>query len=87
MGDMADFTLDQIDWDNEPLFPSALKYTGVKKHPMCKYCRKKKLRWRNVGGQWILFEKKGPHRCSKVPLSLDMLKKLAEEMTGKKLSK
>lgn len=86
MGDGADYTLDQIDWEHDS-FPSAFKYTGVKKHPMCKYCRKKKLRWRNVGGQWILFEKKGPHRCSKVPLSLAMLKKLAEETTGKKFSK
>lgn len=85
---MADFTLDQIDWDNDPLFSGSHYSDGrVPKHPMCKYCRKKKLRWRNVGGQWILFEKKGPHRCSKVPLSLAMLKKLAEETTGKKLSK
>ena len=75
MGDMADWTLEQ-GWDD---FDAGLPIPRTIKHPMCRHCGKKHLRWERVGERWVLFDKKAPHRCPKHPLPLDVLKKLAED--------
>ena len=85
MGEMADWTLSQIEDD---LYFANVMYLeehdsfigpGVRKHPICRFCGKKNLRWQRLGERWLLYEKKGPHKCPKHPLPLDVLKKLAEE--------
>lgn len=82
MGEMADFTLEQIDWDIEWVGPR-IRSTGygysVPRRPICKYCRKKKLLWRQVKGKWVLFEnKRKPHICKMHTLPFETLKALAE---------
>lgn len=76
MGDEADFLLEQIDWDIDTF---TMSVPVVLRRPMCKYCRKKKLLWRQVKGKWILFEnRRKPHICKMHPLSIERLKSLVD---------
>lgn len=81
MGEWADMILDNIDWDTDYLEPEPFKVRAPK-HPTCRFCGKKNLRWRQIGKKWVLFEKKAPHNCPKRPLSLETLKKVAGEVVA-----
>lgn len=83
---MADWTLEQIDWDDPYGYNNHDPEDGLcgppirtRTNPICKYCGKKNLRWHRLGQRWLLYEKKGVHNCPKMPLPLDVLKKLAED--------
>ena len=76
MGDMADMLIEQMEED--ALWSAGSPISGPRPKPICRYCGKKNLRWKQVGERWLLFENKQPHNCPKCPLSLETLKKLAE---------
>jgi len=79
MGEMADFLNDQ-QWDDDGSGLPIPRPPRVIKHPICRHCSKKALRWRQIGERWVLFEKNGRlHKCLNHPVPLDVLKKLAEE--------
>lgn len=74
---MADLTLESALGD--PFYSSHLTDFSHRTKPRCKYCGKKGLRWCKINEKWFLYEKKSPHRCTKMPMSLDLLKKLADD--------
>jgi hypothetical protein len=93
MGDIADWTLEQIEDD---LYFSNVMYLeehdsyvgpGRKRELQCKFCGKKNLHWRNIGGRWIMYEnatsskKRGEiHDCPENPLTLQTLKHIMSLM-------
>lgn len=87
MGDDADYALscieDELYFANVMYLEEHDSYIGPSggavKKPICRFCGKKNLRWEQIGERWFLFEKKAPHNCPKKPLSLEVLKKIADD--------
>lgn len=72
MGEMAEYYIQQEmdahpDWNPFATRPSAL--------PTCMHCGKDKLSWRQIKGNWVLFESPTKqHNCAKI--SADELAKV-----------
>jgi dCMP deaminase len=86
MGDMADWTLDQIEND---LYYSNVMYEEEtdsfigpgrrKKLLKCSHCGKKPLSWKRIKNKWIIFELDGSvHLCNGYEPPLEILKEIAK---------
>jgi len=77
MGDIADMDADRY-WDgfDEDFY----SYPDYIKHPKCKGCGTKHIRWEKFKTKWFLVNDNGaPHRCGKYELPVEVLKELAIE--------
>jgi hypothetical protein len=83
MGDMADLTLEQIDWEDEDCF-----HSHERRELRCRSCNKDGLSWRKFKNRWVLFEPTGEvHICHGYEPPLDILKGIAKEtLTQSKLN-
>jgi hypothetical protein len=70
MGDIADYTLECIDWETEPIGRTI---------PICKYCGKQCFKWDVIANEWVLYEKHKIHKCPKHSLPLEVLKELVKQ--------
>lgn len=88
MGDMADYTLEQLEstdlyWGNVMYIEEEGVYRGhghkSPKKKTCKYCGNAELYWGLFYNMWLLCDNKGKiHNCPKHSLPLNVLKILAE---------
>lgn len=92
MGDMADWTLEQIEDDDyfsnimyiEESDSYCGPFVGHKTFPTCRYCKQPNLRWGKVNERWFLYETPGKlHDCPNRPLSVEDLKEIAKFKTKK----
>ena len=71
MGDMANFLIDNAEWEQEGLDWDEyedLPYIGPPrirpKVIICKYCKESGFHWKQLpNGQWRLFDRFGMHSC------------------------
>jgi hypothetical protein len=72
MGDMANFLIDNAEWNQEGLDWDEyedLPYIGPPRNRgpkviVCKYCKESGFHWKQLpNGQWRLFDKFGMHSC------------------------
>lgn len=95
MGDIADYTLELCEggdlyWDDVMYMEEFDSFIGPGHHrPVtCRFCGKKNLAWGRIAERWVLCEDKGPHKCPKRSLPLEVLKEQArrtiEEQRNKK---
>jgi len=83
MGEMADMLIEQMEdalGDDSGEFDDCWEPKREKKIPVCRFCGKTPLRWKQIGERWILFEtNKEIHLCPKNPLTVDSLKQLLRD--------
>lgn len=89
MGEYADWTLQQF--ESEDLYFDNVMYEeetdsyigpsmGRRRELRCKFCGKSGLQWEKTLKRWIMCEADGSiHDCPKNPLSLKVLKEIAQE--------
>jgi hypothetical protein len=78
MGEFADMTLDECDWDWED--------AGLPKRKIviaCRGCKKSGLKWRRVDDIWVLMESTGGvHSCATYTPPINALKKISKEVVA-----
>jgi len=92
MGDMADFTIEQM--ENDELYFSGAMYDdatnsfvghGHRKPLYCKFCNKGPLEWKLTSKRWIMCESDGNiHDCPVNPPSIEIHKEYLKNMKQNK---
>jgi hypothetical protein len=78
MGEMADFTLECMEYDE--MFNSSY----IPKQPQCRGCKTKNVSWDKVAGKWLLVNPNGaPHKCGKYEWPFECLEYIALEKIKK----
>jgi len=82
MGEMADMLIEQMEdalGDDSGEFDDCWEPKKERKIPICRFCGKTPLRWKQIGERWVLFEtNKEIHLCPKNPLTVESLKQLLQ---------
>jgi len=70
MGDMADYTLDSIEFDSNPYSEQNGEWEApLKRTIVCRCCHRAGLEWGERNGKWRLFDDRGIHVCPVNPLN------------------
>ena len=78
MGEMADFTLECMDYDE--MFNSSY----IPKQPQCRDCKTKNVLWAKIANVWVLVNMNGkPHKCGKYEWPFEVLEYVALEKLKK----